>query len=109
MVIVSSIVYSAESTKEIAGRFLEAPAIPDFMIRRVPYLKSDLEKGIMSLSLYELDDARFAEGRRFISKYDTIFLGVPGFKYKIEPYLETAEALGLIGMGPNHATHGRGT
>lgn len=99
MVIVTSLAYPPESAKEIAKRFLDAPAVPDFMKRRGPYVSANKEDGIATLSFYELDRARLADGLEFVAKFETTFYGVPGFKYKIEPHFEVNEALSMIGMG----------
>lgn len=99
MIIVTSLAYPTESTKEMAKRFLEAPALPDFMTRRGPYVSANKEEGIVTLSIYEMDRSRIADGLEFIAKYETVFYGVPGFKYKVEPHFEINEALSMIGMG----------
>lgn len=99
MIIVSSTAYPTESVKEIAKRFLEAPELPSFVKRLGPYVSTSKEQGILTLSLYELENARLAEGLQAVTDFYSIFLGVPGFKYEARIYLEVAEALKTIGMG----------
>jgi len=99
MVIVSTTTYPPESAEEMAKRFLEAPEIPDFMTRRGPYFNSNIEKGIFSLSIWELDKSKVPDGTEYLGNYMAIFFGVPGFKYEIKSFLEIQEALNLIGMG----------
>jgi len=99
MVIVNRMSYPPESAKQMAKRFLEAPQIPDFMTRRGPYVGSNLSDGITIVALYELDNARLAEGMEFIGNYYTMFFGVPGFKYEITPHFDVAEGLKMLGMG----------
>ncbi len=99
MVIVSNISYPPESAKDIAKRFLEAPQIPDFMTRKGPYINSTIEKGITTLSVYELDKSRLGEGYEFIGNYVAMFFGVPGFRYEFKAFMDVEEALKMIGMG----------
>jgi hypothetical protein len=98
MVIIGRMYYPTDSTQEMAKRFLEAPQIPDFMNRKGPYVGSSLEEGISIVALYELDNAKLAEGMDFVANYYAMFFGVPGFKYEITPHFEVAEALKMIGM-----------
>ena len=99
MVIVSNISYPPESAQDIAKRFLEAPQIPDFMTRKGPYINSTIDKGITTLSVYELDKSKLGEGYEFIGNYMAIFFGVPGFRSEFKTFMEVEEALKMIGMG----------
>ena len=99
MVIVSTLSYPTENAKDIAKRFLEAPQIPDFIIRKGPYINSTIDKGITTLSVYELDKSKLGEAYEFLGNYMAIFFGVPGFKYEYKPFMDVEEALKTIGMG----------
>lgn len=98
MIIIVDVSYPTESTKDMAKRFLEAPALPDYLVRRGPYVAASKECGIKVISLYELDNAKVAEGMQAIGTYMANFFGIPGFKYDIIPYMEISEALKTIGM-----------
>jgi hypothetical protein len=98
MVIVSQLSYPTESANQIAKRFIEAPPLPDFMTRQGPYVSSELSKGVRTLSIYQLDNSRLAEGIAFVSDYMSTFFGVPGFTFSMSQYLETEEALKLLGL-----------
>jgi len=69
MVIVSNLSYPPENAQDIAKRFLEAPQIPDFMTRNGPYINSTIDKGITTLSIYELDKSKLGEGYEFLGNY----------------------------------------
>ncbi len=99
MVIVSNISYPPESAQDIAKRFLEAPQVPDFMTRKGPYINSSVDKGIHTLSIYEMDKSRMAEAYEFLGNYMAIFFGVPDFKYEFKPFMDVEEGLKMIGMG----------
>jgi hypothetical protein len=98
MIIVTTIHYPTDVTDEIAKRFLEAPQIPAFMVRRGPYISTSLKKGVIALSLYELDNSKIADGMEFLGSYMANFFGVSGFKYENRVFLEIKEALKTIGM-----------
>jgi hypothetical protein len=98
MVIIIQMAFPPESANQIAKRFIEAPSLPDYMTRRGPYVSSDLTDGVRTLNIYEMDNARITDGLVFLSDMVTVYFGVPGFKYSIRQYLETEEALKLLGM-----------
>ncbi len=99
MVIITNISYPPENARDMAKRFIEAPQIPDFMTRKGPYVSANMENGIITTSLYELDNSRLAEGMEFLGNYFTIFFGIPGYKYELKPFFEVEEAMKMIGMG----------
>jgi len=98
MIITTSILYPPESANQIAKRFMETPTIPDYMTKKGPYTNSSIEEGITTISFYELDRSKFADGYEFLGKYMATFFGVPGFKYEIRPYFEIEEAMKMVGM-----------
>ena len=99
MVIITQISYPPESANDIAKRFLEAPQLPDFMSRKGPYISSDMDRGILTMSLFELEKSKTGEGLEALGNYYAAFFGVPGFKYTIKPFFDVDEALKMIGMG----------
>jgi hypothetical protein len=99
MVIVSRVCYPPESAKQLADRFMNAPTIPDYMKRIGPFIDSRTDTGVHTMSIFELDKSRLAEGLEFVSNYIAHFFGVQGFTYEIKPHYEIAEALKAIGMG----------
>ena len=99
MVIISQLSYPPESAQVIAQRFLEAPQLPDYLSRKGPYINTTLDKGIITLSIFELDKSKLGEGTEAIGNYYATFFGVPGFKYEITPFFEINEGLKMIGMG----------
>ena len=99
MVIISQASYPPEVAQQMASRFLEAPEIPDFMVRRGPYVSAKGSEGVFILSLFELDNnANLAAGLQFLGNYHAIFFGIPGFKYEFKPFFNVEEALKTIGM-----------
>ena len=99
MVIVTKVSYPTESATEMAKRFLEAPQMPDYIVRKGPYVTANTQEGIHVMMISELDKSRLAEGLDFSASYMTHFYGVPGFKYEIKPNFEVEEALKILGKG----------
>ena len=56
MVIVTTAAFPAESGKKMGERFVQVKPLPEFITRRGPYLTSNNTDGIISLSVYELDN-----------------------------------------------------
>ncbi len=98
MIIVSNVTYPPESTREIAKRFLTAPTLPEFLTKRGPYISSNRTDGIHSMTLYEVDNSRLAEGLQAVGNSLAVYFGVPGYAYDILTYYETEEGLRIIGM-----------
>jgi hypothetical protein len=98
MVIVSKVCYPPESARKLAERFMNAPTVPDYIRRKGPYIDSRTGTGVSTLSIFELDKSRLAEGLEFVANYMVHFFGVPGFTYEIKPYFDVAEGLKMLGM-----------
>ncbi|MFO7988997.1 MAG: hypothetical protein ACQEQ5_12535 [Thermodesulfobacteriota bacterium] len=98
MIIVSNVTYPPESTKEIAKRYLTAPPLPDFITKKGPYISASRRTGMHSLTYYELDNTRLAEGLQAIGESLAIYFGVPGYQYEIKPYFELEEGLSILGL-----------
>ena len=98
MIIISNVTYPPESAKEIAKRFLTAPALPGFLKKNGPYISTNRPDGVHSITLYELDNSRLAEGLQAVNKSLAVYFGVQGYAYDIIPYYQTEEGLRIIGM-----------
>jgi len=98
MVIISNVTYPPESTREIAKRYLKAPVLPGFLNKKGPYVSASKTNGMNSITYYELDNDRLAEGLKVIGESLAIYFGVPGYKYDIKPYFELEEGLAILGL-----------
>ena len=98
MVIISNVTYPPESTKEIAKRYLKAPVIPSFLNKKGPYVSASMTGGMNSITFYELDNDKLAEGLKAVGESMAIYFGVPGFSYDLKPHFELAEGLDILGL-----------
>ncbi|MFH1152467.1 MAG: hypothetical protein V1793_01510 [Pseudomonadota bacterium] len=98
MILITNVTYPAESAREIAKRYLTAPVLPAFLKKHGPYVSTSMESGINSITFYELDNNRLAQGFQILGDNMAVYFGVPGFAYDIKPYFELEEGLKMIGM-----------
>ena len=98
MIIISNVTYPPESTREIANRYLKAAPLPDFITKKGPYIAASESEGMHSITYYELDKSRMAEGLEAIAESLSVYFGVPGYKYEIKPYFELDEGLKILGL-----------
>ena len=98
MVIISNVSYPPESTKEIAKRYLKAPVLPDYLNKKGPYVSASRDGGMNSITFYELENDRLADGLKAIAESLSIYFGVPGYHYDLKPYFELEEGLDILGL-----------
>ncbi|MCP3876164.1 MAG: hypothetical protein GY699_23840 [Desulfobacteraceae bacterium] len=98
MVIIGDISFPQESANDVGKRFLEVPAVPDFMTLKGPYIKGMKKEGIQVFEIYEVDKPNVAEGIEFVTNRCVSYFGIPGYTYKIDIYFEATEALKMIGL-----------
>ena len=98
MVIIGMISYPTENAKEVGKRFKDIPKLPTYLTRKGPYVSSELDVGIKTISIFECDPSKIAEASEFIGNYYAHFIGIPGFTYSIGTWFEIQEALKMIGL-----------
>jgi hypothetical protein len=99
MVIIMNISFPTESAKQMGESFINAPPLPDFLTRKGPYISSTNMEGVKSLSIFELEPNKLAEGMTAVSDYAASFFGVPGFAYEVKVHFDVQEALKMVGIG----------
>lgn len=98
MIIVSNVTYPPESTREIANRYLKAPALPEYIQKKGPYISASQDSGMHSITYYELENHRLADGLKAVADSLSVYFGVPGYRYDIKPYFELEEGLSILGL-----------
>ncbi len=98
MILITSVIYPPESAKEVAKRYLTAPKLPDYLKKKGPYICADINNGINSITFYEIENERMAEGLQALGNNMAVYIGIPGYKYDIRPYYDLEEGLKVIGM-----------
>ena len=95
MVIIGIITFPTESSKEMGKRFMEVPA---YINKRGPYFSAELGVGIKCVSIFEFEPSKMAEALKFVHDYYAIYIGIPGYTYTVNVWLEAIEALKLVGL-----------
>ncbi len=98
MIIIASITYPPESSKEMGKRFKGQPALPTHIKMTGPFLRASNTQGIQTVALYEVEAAKLADAVTVVANRYAAYMGVPGFKYSINVWFEITEALAMIGM-----------
>ena len=98
MVIITLWSFPPESAKEIGKRGLELPPLPAYMTMK-EYVNTEVGVGMKVITIYEIDQSKIREALEVLNNRYVIFFGVPGFTYSIQVWLETLEALKLVGIG----------
>ena len=99
MVIISMSSYPTESAVEVGKRFLELPALPDYITMKGPYLTASIQEGIKALTIYEFDESRYSAAYGFLGDRAARLFGISGYTYSMSHWMEAREALKLIGLG----------
>jgi hypothetical protein len=99
MVIIATVVYPPESAKEYVKRYIEQPPLPAYITMKGPYATGEVGTGIKAISIYEYDQSKFSEAMEFLRARYVKYIGVPGYTYCIQTWVELKEALKLMGMG----------
>jgi hypothetical protein len=95
MVIIGMISFPTESSVEMGKRFME---LPPYLNKKGPYFSTELGVGIKAISIFEFDPSKLAEANEFINNYYARYIGVPGYTYTVDIWLEAMEALKLVGL-----------
>ena len=102
MIIVLTVTFPTDQTREVvinrwAKQVVKNPT-PDYMTLRGPYASTDLDKGLVVMSIYELDNKKLAEAILWIGEAMVEYYDLPGFSYTAMPWTEPEEGIKMLGM-----------
>ena len=98
MVIIATMSYPPESSKEIGERFKANKPLAGYITMKGPYLTGVRGEGIQTLTIYECERAKLTDAMEHITNRYVAYIGVPGMTYQVNVWLEAAEALKMIGL-----------
>jgi hypothetical protein len=98
MIIISSITFPTESSKDIGQKFGGLPALPDYLTMTGPYLRGSALQGIQAITFFEVDASKMADALIALGDRYANYIGVPGYKYSINVWYDVTEALAMIGL-----------
>jgi hypothetical protein len=79
MVIKCTFSIPLESIRDYARKFTDLPPLPEYIIKRGPYIKEAVGAGNQIITMYEFDKSKLSEAWDNISKQLDVFRGIPGF------------------------------
>lgn len=98
MVIVTENSWPPAVSKDLGKAFLDMPPLPEYITVVGPFVRSDLQKGIRSLFIYQCEKARLADAYQLIANRMTNYHKLPGLSYTVHVWLESQEALRMVGL-----------
>ena len=91
-----TLTFPADSAAAVAGNFGRIAPVPDFMKLIGPYVRSSIEGGISTISIYECDDARADEAVDYLTRRYAPFADIQGVTANIEEWLGVDVVLQLL-------------
>jgi hypothetical protein len=96
MLIKCSFLLSRESVRDHLTQFSESPPLPEYIIKKGPYINNSKKAFHQIIILYKFDKSKFAVARECISQQVGSLRGLPGFTlsahiYGPSPYHLTLE------------------
>jgi len=88
MIIILEIIYSLESSEELAKRISELPPLPSCICLKGPYARFISKNRIKSISIYEFDEADFFNAYQYITKRVSTGESMAGFSYNTRIWYE---------------------
>lgn len=98
MIIIASITFPTESSKDIGKKFGELPTLPDYIKMMGPYIRGSALQGIQTITLFETDASKLADALIALGNRYAKYIGVSGYKYSINVWFDITEALAMIGL-----------
>jgi len=96
MIMFGKILLTPESGLAVAETYGTIPPVPEFMSIKGPYVRSSIDGGISTLSIYEFDDERADEAVEYLQKRYATFDKIEGAKSYVEEWLGVGVALQLL-------------
>ncbi len=96
MIMLGTLTFPADSAAAVAGNFGRIAPVPDFMKLIGPYVRSSIEGGISTISIYECDDARADEAVDYLTRRYATFADIQGVTANIEEWLGVDVVLQLL-------------
>ena len=99
MVIIGIATYPMESAQEVAKRLMAQAPLPTYITMKGPYSHGEAGVGVKAIALYEFDESKYSEAFNFIFARYSKYIGVPGFTFSFDRWVEAKEAIKLAGLG----------
>lgn len=96
MIVFGNLTFSSDSAMSVAETYAHVAPTPAFMKVIGPYIRSNIEAGIATKTIYEFDDAMLDEALEYLKQRYTKFGEIPGVTATYEEWLGVATALKVL-------------
>jgi len=96
MIMFGMMKFAAESAAAVAENYGAIPALPAFMKLTGPYIRSSIEGGISTMSIFEFDDAHADEAIAYLRHRYATFEKINGVAVTLEEWLGVGAVLKLL-------------
>ena len=96
MIIFGHIQFTPACGMSVADTYGTAPAVPAYMKLTGPFIRSNIEQGIHTISIYEFDDDRADEAMAYLQARYERFNAIEGVTTSVEEWLGVGVALKLL-------------
>lgn len=96
MIMFGKISFNSNCGMEVAEKYGSIAPVPDFMTIKGPYIRSSIDGGISTLSIYEFDDDKAEEAIEYLQKRYATFDAIEGANATVEEWLGVGVALQLL-------------
>jgi hypothetical protein len=96
MIMFGKLLFSAECGLAVAECYGVISPVPDYMQVKGPYIRSSIEGGISTLSIYEFEDQRADEALVYLETRYAHFSEIEGANASVEEWLGVNVALQLL-------------
>ena len=99
MIIATTIFFSEEKVSETKRHIKELPPVPGYIHMRGPYIASVKPGGdIQVINLFEFDESRLDEARKFISARMMAYNRMINMTYSVDLWFDAADTLKMVDM-----------
>lgn len=96
MIMFGMMTFSAECAMTVAESYGKLPPIPEFMKITGPYIRSSIEEGISTISIFEFDDEKADEAIDYLKIRYALFAAINGVSTTLEEWLGVGTALQVL-------------
>jgi hypothetical protein len=96
MIMIGTLTFAAECAMAVAETFGRVTPVPDFMKPMGPYIRSNIEGGIATISIYEFDEARADAAIDYLKQRYATFSEIEGVTSNIEEWLGIDAVMQLL-------------
>ena len=96
MIMFGMMTFTADCAMLVAENYGTIAAVPEFMKITGPYIRSSIEGGISTISIFEFDDAMADDAVAYLQMRYASFAAIAGVKSTVEEWLGVGMALQVL-------------